>query len=321
MKEPLVLVREGRLDEAEVICRARVAAGSADADTCYALGRIAMKRGDEHAAELELCRAVDADPGHDAARYRLAQVVHALRGADAAASICRDWVRARPGHPVASHLLAAMTGDPERRRASADYVRATFDEMAPDFDRLMDALSYCGPMLVEAGLSRTLGEPAGNLGILDAGCGTGLCAASIRPWARFLLGVDLSEAMIRLARERALHDRLECDDILRVLGANPETFDAIVMADVLVYLGALEDVMHAVRGALRPGGVFVFTAECIDDECAPMTLGPAGRFAHHASYIERAALDAGLHDVLLSDAPLRNENGAPVTAVLGTARR
>ena len=45
MKEPLVLVREGRLDEAEVICRARVAAGSADADTCYALGRIAMKRG------------------------------------------------------------------------------------------------------------------------------------------------------------------------------------------------------------------------------------------------------------------------------------
>ena len=42
--------------------------------------------------------------------------------------------------------------------------------------------------------------------ILDAGCGTGLCGPLLKPWARRLVGVDLSGGMLEKARALQLYD-------------------------------------------------------------------------------------------------------------------
>ena len=46
-------------------------------------------------------------------------------------------------------------------------------------------------MLAHAGL-----DASRSLDVLDAGCGTGLCGPLVAPYARRLVGVDLSEAML-----------------------------------------------------------------------------------------------------------------------------
>ena len=45
-------------------------------------------------------------------------------------------------------------------------------------------------------------SPAKALDILDAGCGTGLCGPLLAPYARRLVGVDLSDGMLKHAREK-----------------------------------------------------------------------------------------------------------------------
>jgi len=43
-----------------------------------------------------------------------------------------------------------------------------------------------------------------NKHVLDAGCGTGLCGPILRPYAAGLVGVDLSEGMLKVAAEAPL---------------------------------------------------------------------------------------------------------------------
>ena len=58
-------------------------------------------------------------------------------------------------------------------------------------------------MLENSGL-----EPSKQLDVLDAGCGTGLCGPLLAPYARRLIGVDLSEGMLALAKEKHVYDAL-----------------------------------------------------------------------------------------------------------------
>ena len=52
-------------------------------------------------------------------------------------------------------------------------------------------------------------EPAKALDVLDAGCGTGLCGPLLAPYARRLVGVDLSARHARRRRsEKGVYDEL-----------------------------------------------------------------------------------------------------------------
>ena len=97
--------------------------------------------------------------------------------------------------------------------------------------------------------------------MLDAGCGTGLCGPLLVPYARRLIGVDLSEGMLALAKEKHVYDALIKGELTDHMRAQPAAFDVIVSADTLVYFGDLESVVGAAAGALRPNGLFIFTLE------------------------------------------------------------
>src|SRR4029077_16423873 len=109
------------------------------------------------------------------------------------------------------------------------------------------------------------------LDVLDAGCGTGLCGLLVAPYARQLVGVDLSEGMLDHARKKNVYDELVRGELTAYLQNRHDAFDLIVTADTLVYFGALEDVAVAAAGALRSGGRVVFTVEEATDDDAPST--------------------------------------------------
>ena len=167
-------------------------------------------------------------------------------------------------------------------------------------------------MLDDSGL-----EHSHRLEVLDAGCGTGLCGALVAPFARRLVGVDLSQGMLAHAKEKNVYHALIKAELTDYLRDNSEGFDLIVSADTLVYFGDLKGVMAAFAEALRPNGLLVFTLEQAVGGRAGVDycLELHGRYSHSQAYVERLLTFSGLKSKIVQ-AQLRTEAGAPVSGLV-----
>jgi predicted TPR repeat methyltransferase len=259
------------------------------------------------------------DAGAHLARCRA--LVEAGQHAEAAAAFER-WLALDPGNATALYLRAAWLGEAAPPRAPDRYVVELFDGAAPLYDLLLRALGYAVPGLLAAALAEEFPTPAPVLDVLDAGCGTGLCGPALRPHARRLEGVDLSAAMLELARLRGCYDALAATELTAHLAARPGSFDLIVAADVLVYFGDLEPILCAAAAALRPGGLLLFTVEHAAAETpGGYRLAATGRYAHAAGYLRATSAAAGLDPGALAEVALRRESDVPVAGLLARAVR
>ena len=108
-----------------------------------------------------------------------------------------------------------------RARASNGFVERTFDSFAASFEAKLEQLSYRAPALAAAMLEESGLEASKQLDVLDAGCGTGLCGPLLAPYARRLIGVDLSEGMLALAKEKHVYDVLIKGELTDHMRAQP----------------------------------------------------------------------------------------------------
>ena len=157
--------------------------------------------------------------------------------------------------------------------------------------------------------------------MLDAGCGTGLCGPLVAPYARRLVGVDLSARMLARARERGVYDQLVKRELTAFLATPADAFDVIVSADTLVYFGPLEGVVAASAHALRPAGLLIFTVE--ERPAASgrrYSISVNGRYCHSRAYLERVLADANLRPEIVP-AELRLEAGDPVAGLVVRAAK
>jgi predicted TPR repeat methyltransferase len=234
---------------------------------------------------------------------RRAEAIHSYEQARALA----------PDPAQVDFALAALGVGAAPKQAPAAYVKALFDQYAGHFNRhLTGVLGYRTPGLVAAALARHVTDTA--LSTVDLGCGTGLCAPFLRPLSHCLAGVDLSDKMLEKARAAGLYDELACADIGDYLAAQPQAFDLVVAADVLVYFGDLDTLFGQVRAALRPGGTFCFSTEALDD--GEFALLPSNRYAHSLAYLERLAARHAFTVFEAGSATVRSEHGADVAGHL-----
>src|SRR5690606_25507909 len=254
----------------------------------------------------------------------LGVVLYSMGEGEAAIQVYRDWLQRVPDDPLALHMLAACGGARAPERAGDTYVRELFDGFASSFDeQLLHNLDYRAPQLLADALQPALGGRV-QLDILDAGCGTGLCAPLLRRWARRLEGVDLSPAMLVRARQRGGYDALVEAELTAHMDARPDAFDVVVSADTLVYFGDLHRVVAAAAQALRAGGWLVFSVEAIEDggtDGCSVELGPSGRYRHARGHVEQALAAAGFEDVEVQARELRKEVGRPVHGWVALGRR
>jgi len=178
------------------------------------------------------------------------------------------------------------------------------------------------PALVAAMLDEPAGRASGTLDVLDVGCGTGLCGPLIAPYARRLVGIDLSGRMLAQAEARHVYDELVKRELTAYLRECDAAFDVIVSADALVYFGSLVDVAALAAHTLRAGGRFIFTVEELVGAAAEAEylLSPHGRYSHSRQYLDRVLTDAGLRPEIVG-AELRLEAGSPVPGLVVRATK
>lgn len=95
--------------------------------------------------------------------------------------------------------------------------------------------------------------------VVDAGCGSGILARHLSDAGYRVTGIDLSPAMIRLAREHAPGARFR---VASLSAASIPPCDAVIaVGEVIAYLPTWRAVVRffaRVARALRPGGLFLF---------------------------------------------------------------
>ncbi len=247
-------------------------------------------------------------------RHLLGRLYVALGRIDEATALYRTWLESEPDSVEAKYMLSACSGQGVPDRAPDAFVTTTFDAFADSFDAKLAQLSYRAPALVAEAVARHAAAPAKELAVLDAGCGTGLCGPLLAPYASCLVGVDLSAGMLQRAKAREVYDELAQDELVAFLAGRPACCDLLVSADTLCYFGRLEAFAAAARGALRDGGLLVFTVEAEADEPASpeFRLQAHGRYSHRRDYVETTLLAAGLRPVDVQPAILRMEAEKPV---------
>ena len=314
---------KGRLEDAERAYRRALELDPRNVEAYNNYGNVFATRGEVKMAMRYYGQALALRPRDRSARQFMALAYVAIDDLESAAAIYREWLAEEPDHPGLKHLLAACSGVGVTSRASDEYIARTFDTFAESFDSKLAHLEYRAPQLVTDAVKSAGIMPAKALSVLDAGCGTGLCGPLLAPYAARLVGVDLSAGMLERARARGVYDELVKAELTGFLQSTRAEYDLIVSADTLCYFGSIEDAIAAAAGALRPGGVLIFTVERAEDTAAPQghRINPHGRYSHTYDYVDRTLAGAGLVERTLRDDVLRQEGGGPVKGLVVTARK
>ncbi|MBC7706956.1 MAG: tetratricopeptide repeat protein [Rhodoferax sp.] len=314
----VLLRRLQRPLEAEVMLRRAIALDPDFTDAYTNLASLCSLLDRDDEAFVYFAKAVALTP-HDAYARRLLVRAYGKTGRfEEGRKVLQKWLEADPGDPQALHLLAAYGGAEVPDRASDAYVEDEFDGFANSFDAKLAALNYRAPEYIGEAVAGLLGAPQAHERVLDVGCGTGLCGAYLRPYARSLVGVDLSANMLELARARGGYDQLHKSELVSFLEHTAEQQDLVVSADTLVYFGRLDVVFAGVKKVLRAGGHWIFTLEAHTD-AANFSLRAHGRYSHARAYAAVELERAGFNTIDMREVVLRCESGEPVAGWLVSA--
>jgi ubiquinone/menaquinone biosynthesis C-methylase UbiE len=239
-------------------------------------------------------------------RYRegpwaLFRVVEQGGGADLAKAVI---ARLDPSDPIIARDHERLVDVRARRAAAA---QAYFGAHAAEWDRIRRL--HASDVAVEAAIRRALGSrPFRSL--LDLGTGTGRMLELFGPEIERGLGIDLSPAMLRLARarlERAglKHCSVRQGDIYDVR-IPPNSFDVVLLHQVLHYLDDGGTAIREAARVLRPGGRLLVVdfaphdLEFLREEHAHLRLGFAAETV--AQWMRTAGLDVVSHETLPPEA-------------------
>ena len=142
--------------------------------------------------------------------------------------------------------------------SDAREVADRYDQWAGGYDDDLASWSYQAPSVVaETVISRQ--PTAGS--VLDVGCGTGLVGRALRAreFAGQILGLDISEESLEIARQSGAYSSVEHADLQQRLPVQEDSVDVLVCVGVMTYLPEVERVWREFARVTRPGGLIVAT--------------------------------------------------------------
>lgn len=141
---------------------------------------------------------------------------------------------------------------------SVDEQEAAYDEWSAQYERDLCAMGYRAPFVAAAVFARYVGANVSP--ILDAGCGGGL---QCEPLAVLgygpIVGFDLSEGMLSVAREKKIYQNLHKMALGDGLDFPDNTFAAVISVGTITPGHAPASSFGDLIQVARPGAPIVFT--------------------------------------------------------------
>ena len=307
------LKKLGRLLESESCYKNAIALKPDYADAHNNLGITLKELGRLNESEASYKQAIALKPDFAEAHSNLGTTLMELGKLNEAAGHFTTALAHKPADLTAKHLVDALSGK-TTQAAPLAYVERLFDGYAPKFDAtLVETLGYTTPKLIAEMILKDRNSV--SLGsIIDLGCGTGLLGSEVKPFCRYIEGLDLSQKMLDEAKKKSIYDRLVKQDILGYLANAKLNFDYFIATDVFIYVGDLADVFHLIKSRNKTRGKLVFSTENCDGD--GFFLEKTGRYSHSKVYIDSLCKKFGYQLCHFEIQPLRKEQNQYVSGGL-----
>lgn len=209
------------------------------------------------------------------------------------------WRSMRPENQDVNYLCTAFLGEKTNESAPLSFVRLINEVYAVEqAERAADRKKYFGSEILDRAV-QALKLPIGrSMNVLDIGCGSGAAADILSDFSRpagTLTGIDVSDIALDFAADKQVYNELEEADLISFCSADPEKYDLIAGLDSLFYFGDLTPVLTAVKTALKPGGIFVFTVRAAEGG-RDFDLDIYGRFKQGSRFVSECITAAGLDE-------------------------
>jgi len=228
-------------------------------------------------------KAIALKPEFIPAYRNLSKIYITLEKNNEAISILETLLTLIPKDPLASHTLSSLKGEMESSY-NKEYAKILFNSRANIFEEiLVNQLQYDGPnhllnLLKELNINLKFNRT------IDLGCGTGLSGLAFKDYSKYILGVDLSENMIELSKQKEIYDDLIIGEINDIVIQQQESFDLVISADVFTYLGDLNNLFSNIRKICKKDSLFIFSTEL--NSSKGFKLNKTGRYSHSNNYIK-----------------------------------
>ncbi len=130
------------------------------------------------------------------------------------------------------------------------------------------------PEAFERKIALTLGRMAPDHVVADFGCGTGSLVLRLAPSAQHVHGLDISHAMVRIARGKAA--AADAPNVTFHLGElnddvpfEPASLDGVCAYSLLHLVDDPRRALDQLFGLLKPGGFFVSSTVCLGETWVP----------------------------------------------------
>ena len=295
----------GKPNEAEFSYRKALAIRPDYAEAHSNLGAVLRELGRLNDAEESYKMALSIKPDFAEAHSNLGHVLHTLGKFNEAADSLRKAVGIEPDLPGVQHRLNALLGI-TTDFAPRQYVEDIFNSYAKKFDNhLVNVLKYDAPIMLKKALLDLGLAQRKYKNVIDLGCGTGLSGLEFRDIAETLIGIDLSEEMVRKAEQKNIYDQLYVDDIVGRLEILKTQFSLFISSDVFAYIGDLLPLFSCIKRHSTQNSLLVFSTEHTDD--GDFILRNTARYAHSKDYILSIAKQQGFRLEFFTTCNLRYE--------------
>lgn len=153
--------------------------------------------------------------------------------------------------------------------SSTEESRRLYDEWASTYDSDMQEHDFTAPRLVAEGVARGLklnhlhrdpSQVLKGLRIVDAGCGTGTVGNELaKMGAESIDGLDISEGMLKVARETGAYKDLKIADLTKKLEFDDGEYDSLVCCGTFTHGHLGPEPLAGFVRIVKCGGVVVAT--------------------------------------------------------------
>lgn len=251
-------------------------------------------------------KGLNIEPTNSTLHHTMGNILRMTHQEEQALIAYQKAIECGSKHPATYRAIAELSQSDVDENEQV--IQQLFDQYADHFDSdLIHNLSYATPQKAYT-LFQEFASPLPITSILDLGCGTGLSFSPFQPNtdpSALVVGVDVSEKMLTIAKEKRLYSELHAASIKEYIEREARRFSLVLCLDTLVYIRHFDELFSGISACNSPRGYFLFSTETT--RASHPTLQSSGRYAHPENYVEDICIKHGWRLVKKEKSLLRKD--------------